>query len=734
MMGPMSDFEPPISEESVELTVLMDSPSLEGNVHSTQLGGIPSKEKFAKLGTVGAGAMGEILLVRDQELRRKVAYKQVNSGMTQNPKVVNRFFTEAQITAQLEHPNIVPIYSLEISPDGEIGYAMKLIQGKTFKELMNEARKQIDQTGKVDEEHSLLTLLEHFLKVCDALHYSHIKGVIHRDLKPANIMVGRFHEVYVMDWGIAKVLKQGEFAPEETCDDEMVHLLQVNSDQPQLERTQVGQIIGTPRYMSPQQAAGKNNELDAHCDQFALGLILFELITLRPAFRASNQIELLKKVLKVDLEPFQHYLPKQRIPIELQAIVHKATALKTTGRYASVSDLADDLRRFLHGEAVLARPDSPLEKLVRWIGKHGQTTLVLFMGVVILASSTVIWSLYRHEQAILKAQTHAKKMTAFFMQVTHRAQLINAQFTGFELLLARLGSAAQQLIEFGADSSEPVYTYADFRSSQTAPPDLGFAASYKAKISLDWPIVKLAPGVSQAEVLPLLRKLTPLRQTFRRITLQSQSQAALALPPASARNLVMQKGVPLIWAYLGLEQGFSLNYPGNADFSPDYDARKRPWYRLSLQQQGAHWQPPYLDAGGTGWVLPCTLPIHDSKGQFWGVAGVEMTLDYIRQHLLEITPLPGHLNSYLLNDKGQLIASSRESKELSQISQTAMMQQILPQILAKKSGYLEAPSRQGGRVWAFYPIESLGWYYVVEAKTAQLEHDFVLPPNNNPQL
>ncbi len=732
MHGNMSDFNPFSPEESVELTQISDLDL--GKAEKTATPNQPSfgtaKEKYAKLGTVGAGAMGEILLVRDQELRRKVAYKKVNSGMTQNPKVVDRFFTEAQITAQLEHPNIVPIYSLEISPDGEIGYSMKLIQGKTFKELILEARKQYDQNGKVDEEHSLLTLLEHFLKVCDALHYSHMKGVIHRDLKPANIMVGRFHEVYVMDWGIAKVLNQAEYAPEEILDDEMVRLLQYDSNQPPLERTLLGQIIGTPRYMSPQQAAGKNTELDANCDQFSLGLILFELITLRPAFRASNQIELLKKVLKVDLEPFQHHFPKQRIPIELQAIVKKATALKTTGRYASVADLADDLRRFLHGEAILARPDNVVEKLVRWMGKHGQTTLAFILGILILASSSVTWSLYQHEQALIKAQTHGKKMTAFFMQVAHRAQLIETQLSGFEVLLTHLVSAAQQLHEFGTAHSEPIYTYTDFQSPRSAPPDLNYAASYRSKISLDWPIAKLAPGVSFADVLPILRKLTPLRRTFRKIVLQSQSQATLSLPPSAANYLLRQKGVPLIWAYLGLAEGVSLNYPGNADFSPDYDARKRPWYTLSLKQKGAHWQSPYLDAGGTGWVLPCTQPVHDSKGHLIGVAGVEMTLTYIKQHLLEIATLPGHINSYLLNEKGQVVASSKDSKNVGKFSQ----QEILPQILAKKSGYLEDPAQKGGRVWAFYPILSLGWYYVVEAETAKLEHEFALPPTQIPQL
>ena len=714
-------------EEEVELTQLSDL-ELGQSTNTdapTQLSGSNAKEKYAHLGTVGSGAMGEILLVRDQELRRKVAYKKVHAGMTHNRKVMDRFFTEAQITAQLDHPNIVPIYSLEVSSQGEIGYSMKLIQGKTLKELMIEARKQFDQTGKVDEDHSLLTLIEHFLKVCDAMHYSHIKGVIHRDLKPANIMVGRYNEVYVMDWGIAKVIAQ----PEKPVDDEVVQLIHSDADEPVMERTQLGQILGTPRYMSPQQAAGKNNELDARCDQFSLGLILFELMTLKPAFTAKTQIDLLKKVLKAELPPFVHYSAKVRIATELQAIVRKATALKTHMRYENVADLADDLRRFLRGEAVLAQPDNVLQKLVRLIGQHSQITLGVVLALFMLLSGSVIWSQYQQQQAMLRAQTHSNKMTSFLMAVAKRAQLIDGQFNGFEMMLERLSGVAVQLLEFGQPSSDPLFTHLDFYQVKSAPPDLSESKVYAAKISTDWANFKLSPGVSQTELEPLMRQISPLRHTFRYIALQSKNQASTKLKAESARSLILQQGVPMVWAFLGLKQGLLFNYPGNTGYNPQYDARKRPWYTLSLKQEGPNWKSPYIDASGNGWVLPCTLPLHDSKGQFLGVAGVEMTLEYIKHQFLEIKDMPGVTNSYILDEQGQVIASTQEKNE--KFAQGTLIDtarelkpfpktEVLKLLMQKNSGIFEEQTKEANRVYAFYPIHSLGWTYLVEAEPPKL--------------
>jgi len=172
-------------------------------------GGAGHLPGYLALEPIGRGSMGSILLVKDEDLRRKVAYKHIHEDMAADRGVVDRFYAEAQLTAQLEHPNIVPVYDLVVEEGGNLGYAMKRVRGRTLEGLMKEARAQLDARGAADERHALPVLLEHFLKVCDAVHYAHRKGVIHRDLKPQNIMVGADNEVYVMDWGIARVVGGG---------------------------------------------------------------------------------------------------------------------------------------------------------------------------------------------------------------------------------------------------------------------------------------------------------------------------------------------------------------------------------------------------------------------------------------------------------------------------------------------------------------------------------------------
>src|SRR5262249_48798385 len=150
---------------------------------------------------IGEGAMGAIDIARDVYLRRKVALKTVLPEMAAHPEVFGRFLSEMQITAQLEHPNIVPVYTLDVGADGSLGYAMKLGQGKDLADILDEARAKVEKGQPLGEELALAKRLECFLKVCDALQYAHSKGIVHRDLKPANVMVGRHNEVYLMDWG-----------------------------------------------------------------------------------------------------------------------------------------------------------------------------------------------------------------------------------------------------------------------------------------------------------------------------------------------------------------------------------------------------------------------------------------------------------------------------------------------------------------------------------------------------
>lgn len=726
---PLSPYVNDDLMDEIELTRIDDLLSGEG--HNDRYSGEKITSDFVPryemIKTVGQGAMGKILLAIDQNLRRKVAYKMVHAEMASNRKVMGRFLTEAQITAQLDHPNIVPIYSLEVMPDGDIGYSMKMIHGKTLKELIIEARQQYDDLGKPDDDHSFEGLLDHFLKVCDAMHYAHIKGVIHRDLKPANIMIGPYNEVYVMDWGIAKIIKQ----PEQRVDDELVELIRSDPGEPEMERTQMGQIVGTPRYLSPQQAAGKNDELDGRSDLFTLGLILFELVTLRPAFKGTSQIDLFKKILKVELEPFVHYKHKQRIPAEIQAIIGKATGKKTDQRYISVEAMADDIRRYLRGEAVLAKPDTPMQSLLRWMSHHRELTLGLVLTLILLSASATIYSMYQQQIAIQKAHEHQQNLSAFLMHVAKKAQEVDSQFLKGEALLAQMAGSAIQLLEYGEKQNQRVYTDIEIGNPDDPPPDLRFSPFYDQNLTLDYNTYKLAPGLTREEAEPLMQVINPLRFVFREILLRSHQDEAIDLSPIEQQKLILDQGVPLIWVYVGLKQGLHVAYPGKTGYKPEYDPRLRPWYKDSLKQPGSRWLSPYIDTGGKGWVLPCTMPLWAPDGQFLGVAGVEMTLSHIKQQYLQIQDLPGVLNAYLINAEGEVIASSQEKDQAFQMGILVNKSRDLkpyprPEVIAalksKHSGYYEYREAQENRVLAYYPISSLGWYYLVEARTSDLDH------------
>ena len=202
--------------------------------------------QYRMLGTIGQGAMGEIQIARDQELGRTVAFKRMLPELARDAAMAARFFAEAQITAQLDHPNVVPIYDFEVAPDQSLGYAMKLVEGLTMTKVIEDARELLRLEGPAREPARLADRLRNFLAVCDAMAFAHAKGVLHRDLKPDNVMVGRHGQVYVMDWGICRVIGTPDEAPGEV--EARIGASEVHG------RTRYGAIIGTPAYMSPEQA------------------------------------------------------------------------------------------------------------------------------------------------------------------------------------------------------------------------------------------------------------------------------------------------------------------------------------------------------------------------------------------------------------------------------------------------------------------------------------------------
>jgi eukaryotic-like serine/threonine-protein kinase len=601
-------------------------------------------ERYSALGEVGKGSVGEILLMKDLALKRKVAVKQIRPELAQHPQVFARFLTEAQITAQLDHPGIVPVYGLEIQAGKQLAYAMKLIEGKTLKDLIRETRLEQEKKQKVEkEEYTLSSRLEHFLKVCDALDYAHSRGVIHRDLKPANIMIGPFREVYIMDWGIARRIQDND----EDLDPELAQQIAPDQGEPLLERTQLGEVLGTPRYMSPEQAAGRNNELDGRSDQFSLGLILYELVTLKPAFQAKNSLELLQKVLKGKLEPITH----KHLPIELRAIIAKATALNPTLRYPSVSELSTDLRRFLRGEAVMARPDHLGQKLLRWMGNHRQATLNIALSVFVFCLLGLSLSIYIQQETVLKIRAREQKITPLLNQISRLSQTLRRSMLQQEALLEGLSATAVAALNEGQAQNQIPFKIPDWQKNP--PANAMQSAFYQKLIDLNSPVYLSTKPLAQFE--PLIKLLLPLQGLYRRTLLHSAAYGQETPLGTEAEIQISQKGTPLVELGLVLSQGLTILYPGQKRAVSDL--RQQEWYQASLKTQQGLWtklptEPVFRISQALKSVGPKDL----------GVAYIDLQADYLQKALKLPADQPALTALYLLGKEAQIVASNRPEK------------------------------------------------------------------------
>ena len=283
---------------------------------------------------LGRGGMGRVGLVFDTVLGREVALKELLGGERVAADglsigVVTRFLREARITGQLEHPGIVPVYELGQRDDGTLYYTMKAIRGRSLAAELREAREPADR----------LALMGRFRDVCEAVAYAHSRGVVHRDLKPDNVMVGEFGETLVVDWGIAKVRGEDETRPPSEHDTRSsarpLALLEGSVG------TLAGHAIGTPAYMSPEQARGELASIDERSDVWGLGAILFEILTGRAPFTGQNAREVLHRVLEESPPRVRTIAPDA--PPELAAIADRALSRDPTSRYPGAREVAAEI-------------------------------------------------------------------------------------------------------------------------------------------------------------------------------------------------------------------------------------------------------------------------------------------------------------------------------------------------------------------------------------------------------
>ncbi len=330
--------------------------------------------KLEVLKEIARGGMGTVYHAWERIAEREVAVKILKGGQAE-PVNRGRFITEAKVTAQLEHPGVVPVYDLGAGEAGETYYTMKLVQGKTLLQVLEGIA--AGEEGMA-VRYPLAVLLGAFVKVCDAIAFAHSRGVIHRDLKPENIMLGEYGEVLLMDWGVAKSLPGNELGTG------MVDL-SGNSI-----LTMAGEVVGTPHYMSPEQAMGKNELVGPQSDVYSLGAILHQILTLRLSVEPGAVMDVLRRVASGEILPLvplaglrTSHLPGGRIPSSLVPVVKKAMALQQSDRYRSVQELQSDVERFQQGFPTLAERSTPLRQAMLMLRRHQASALAAVLMSVI---------------------------------------------------------------------------------------------------------------------------------------------------------------------------------------------------------------------------------------------------------------------------------------------------------------------------------------------------------------
>ncbi|MFC1806669.1 serine/threonine-protein kinase, partial [Planctomycetota bacterium] len=294
----------------------------------------------------------QVALCVERNTRRQVAMKRILAEAAQDPSRRARFVEEGQVTAQLQHPNIVPVYELDRDAHGTIYFTMKPVRGRSLGEILLAVKE-----GK--EAHSLGDLLGVFLKVCDGVAFAHSRGVVHRDLKPANLMVGDFGEVLVMDWGLAKIVGREDIRADDL----------VTSDRAEStpELTLDGTAMGTPAYMPPEQANGELDKIDHRSDIYSLGAILYELLTLEKPVEGATPLVVLANAAHGTIVPPEQRTPGRAIPRELSAIAMQCLHKLRSRRYQSVTELQRDITLYLEGRSVSAAPDTFAQALVKLV-------------------------------------------------------------------------------------------------------------------------------------------------------------------------------------------------------------------------------------------------------------------------------------------------------------------------------------------------------------------------------
>ena len=671
--------------------------------------------RYSVLEAFAEGGNATVSIARDRNLRRIVAIKslkkEIGSGST-----AKAFVSEAKVTAQLDHPSIIPVYGLTGDDKQGIHMSMKLVSGKTLRDYLRNTmlNYRIKGIRKFDEAALMRKRLEIFLRVCDAIEYAHHRNIMHRDLKPENIMIGEYMEVYVMDWGLAREIPKEDDSVDST-----------------------EKLTGTPRYFPPEALRGER--CDARADLFTLGLILQEIVTLQFAIKGKDEKEYMERILNGELEPIEHRF-HWRIDKPLKAIIRKATAYRVADRYQTVAELSEDLRRYMGGLSISACPDTVFMKLSRFTYRYRKEALALGMLLLFGFTAVSAYAIHRQLQLAREMGIQRRAMNFAYNKMGVAANHLDITALHIQEQLSALSRISAYLLSCNthpAEGGKPAFRPTMSEIGKTEP-GMFYSPYYKRMVSLDYGIYTLAPDADAAQSNDFMRRVSPVLTKMKNIVLGSKSGYTFA--PKDYERLktdYLYHGFPIRAVYIGSESGLKLLYPWRGNYPRDVDPRKRSWYQDAKHQSGAVWGKPYMDFDSiSGLRIPCSVPIYDLQGHFRGAAGLDLSINKLTESLLG----KGNTGDYVqekavISLDGETVFSSRSQYfnkkfDPAKYHQKAEFEmplfgtpEIRDRILKQHKDYgMFLINRKGQKIlYSFAYLTVFKMYYVVVCDYAKLE-------------